>query len=87
MASIFPRHNKDGTTTWRMMIRRKGYPTLCKAFATQEEAIKFAQFNEETYCTDPDAFKLSEKDWLIEKRKREFKQKRPGIYGSKIWKM
>lgn len=77
MASVYPRHNKDGTTTWRMMIRRKGYPTICKAFATQEEAIIFARTNEELYCTDPDSFRLSIKDELIERRKRQFKQKRP----------
>jgi len=79
MATIYPRQNKDGTITWRMMIRRKGYPILCRAFSSEKDAKEFAEANEEIYCTDPDSFNLSIKEELIARRKRQFKQKRPGI--------
>jgi hypothetical protein len=43
MASIFPRHNADGSTTWRVMIRRKGKPRAITSFATLQEALEWAE--------------------------------------------
>ncbi len=28
MASIYKRKNEDGTTVWRAVVRKKGYPTV-----------------------------------------------------------
>lgn len=80
MASIFGRKNKDGSITYRAMIRRKGYPILCRSFATHEEASDFVKC-EESYCTNPEKFNITERDRLIASRKREYyrKQKRPRI--------
>lgn len=74
MATIFQRKNKDGSVTWRIQIRRKGYPILCRSFSTQEEAEDFIKC-EEFYCTNPENFKITEKDRLISARKREFYRK------------
>ena len=39
MASIFKRKSKTGKGyTWRVVIRRKGYPTICKTFSRQQQA-------------------------------------------------
>lgn len=70
MATIYDRHNKDGTISWRVMFRRKGMKSFITAFTTKEEAIHFVNECEEKYCLDPENFTY---DHLLEKRKREFK--------------
>jgi len=42
MASIFKRKNDDGTTVWRVVIRIKGYPTICNHFDRKQEADDWA---------------------------------------------
>ena len=42
MASIFKRKNDDGTTVWRVVIRIKGYPTVCNHFDRKQEADDWA---------------------------------------------
>jgi hypothetical protein len=69
MASIFPRHNKDGSVTWRVMIRRKGLKTFITGFADESDAWKFVNECEEKYCLDPENFTY---DHLKSKREREF---------------
>lgn len=68
MASIFTRKNKDGTTTYRVQIRRKGLKSFSTAFCSKEEALQFIKENEEKYCLDDD-FTF---DHLKSKREREF---------------
>lgn len=43
MASIYQRTNKDGSKVWRMVIRIKGYPTICEHFDRKQEAEDRAQ--------------------------------------------
>lgn len=69
MASIFPRKNRNGSTSWRLMIRRKGLKSFISVFPSREEAIKFAQENEKKYCLDPENFTY---DHLKARREREF---------------
>jgi len=38
MATIRKRKNKNGTTTWRAIIRIKGYQTTYNAFECKQEA-------------------------------------------------
>ena len=72
MAAIFPRENKDGSTSWRVQIRRKGLKRFFATFVSKKEAENFVEQCEESYCTDPDNFTY---DHLLEKRKREFNRK------------
>ncbi|HEY4832289.1 MAG TPA: site-specific integrase [Waddliaceae bacterium] len=43
MASIQKRINKNGTSHWRVLIRLKGYPTVCNHFDRKKEAEDWAQ--------------------------------------------
>lgn len=43
MASIQKRVNKNGTFHWRVLIRLKGYPTVCNHFDRKKEAEDWAQ--------------------------------------------
>lgn len=75
MASIFPRKNKDGSITWRMMIRRKGLPIFCWAFSTKKEATQWVRENEKKFIDNPDKFlDWQSKEWLNQKRDREFRK-------------
>ena len=38
MASIQKRKNKNGTSHWRVIVRLKGYPTVCNHFERKQEA-------------------------------------------------
>lgn len=69
MATIFPRKNSNGSTTWRLMIRRKGLKPFITGFSSKEEAEEFSKKYEEKYCLDPDNFKYCH---LTSIRKREF---------------
>lgn len=42
MASIQKRKNKNGTSHWRVVIRIKGYPTVCNHFDRKQEAEDWA---------------------------------------------
>src|SRR5262245_38421327 len=42
MATIQPRKNKDGTTSYRVGVARKGYPRQTETFATRAEAKAWA---------------------------------------------
>jgi integrase len=48
MASIYKRKSKDGKSfTWRVVIRIKGYPTICKTCSRKQEAEDWAQETEQ----------------------------------------
>lgn len=46
MASFIKRKNKDGTYSWRALVRLKGFPTLCKSFDRKQEAEDWARDTE-----------------------------------------
>lgn len=46
MASIQKRVNKNGTFHWRVIIRLKGYPTVCDHFTRKKKAEDWAQDTE-----------------------------------------
>jgi len=69
MASIFPRVNKDGSTTWRVMIRRKRIKQFISSFASYDDAVKFCEENERKYVLSPETFSF---DALKNKRELEF---------------
>jgi hypothetical protein len=72
MATIFSRHNKDGSTTWRMQIRRKDMKPFITSFLTKEAAEEFVKTYEELYVMNPEEF-----DWdhLRQIRMNEFARK------------
>lgn len=51
MASITKRISKNGTASWRISIRKKGFPNIDKTFETEEEATIFAQEIELSWST------------------------------------
>lgn len=76
MATIFERNNRDGSTTYRMIVRRKGIPTLCLAFSTYKEAAEWVKNNEEKYILDPTPYlEWIRSERLDLQRGREFKRK------------
>ncbi len=46
MASIAERITSDGSITFRVQIRKKGQPPICKTFKTKNEAEKFIEIHE-----------------------------------------
>lgn len=76
MATIFSRLNKDGSSTYRVMIRRKGVPILCLSFLSLKEAKEWVNLNEKSYIKYPKELKDHlEKERLFARREREFKRK------------
>lgn len=74
MASIFERLCKDGTSTFRVQIRRKGLPKLCLSFSSHKEAKKWVDEHEKQYIKCPERYQY----WiscerLNLQREREFK--------------
>lgn len=55
MASINKRTSENGVVSYQAMIRRKGFPTTSKTFATEKEARVWAQLMEESMAA-PVAF-------------------------------
>lgn len=72
MASIFKRENKDGTTTWRVMFRRKGLKSFITCFTSEEIANNFVEEHEKEFALTG---KTPIIDKLKEKREREFSRK------------
>ena len=68
MASIYKRINTDGTFSYRIQIRRKGFKKFSSTFSSQIEAEMFAKEYEEKYIFDEN-FNF---DQLLRRRKNEF---------------
>lgn len=74
MASIVERKNLNGTTHYRMLIRRKGVPSLCLTFGTKKEAKDWANEHEHQYIKKPMRYQQqADKIRLSLRRNREFK--------------
>jgi len=71
MATIYPRKNKDGSTTWRVMIRRKGLKPFFSGFTLEYDAREFVRKYENINCLDPENFNY---DKLKSIREREFER-------------
>lgn len=71
MATIFPRKNKNGTVTWRVMFRRKGIKPFITSFSSKKKAQDFVKNYEKDYCLNPENFTI---DHLKQARLREFKE-------------
>lgn len=69
MATIYERKNKDGTSSWRVMFRRKGLKTFCASFATEQQARKFAQCFEQKFFLENESINW---DRLRSRGEREF---------------
>jgi hypothetical protein len=75
MATIYERFNKDGSSTARVQIRRKGLPVFSITFSKMEEATKWVKLNEYKYINDPDLYLTWIKEERINlRRKREFER-------------
>ncbi len=73
MASIFERKNKDGTSTFRVQIRRNDRPLLCLSFSSYDEAQKWVREHEYLYIQYPECYqKWIQQERLNLQRKREF---------------
>lgn len=79
MATILKKTNKDGSCSWRMIIRRKGIPALCKSFFSEEEAKEWVKQNEEAFIQNPIEILLHERETRLQDRRNlEFKRKKAG---------
>lgn len=82
MASIYVRENKDGTKTYRVVVRRKNIPTLCLSFTNLLQAENWVRKHEQKYIENPYPYLIYiEKNRLNLKRKREFENQ----YEKKPW--
>lgn len=73
MATIYERKDLQGQTTWRVQIRRKGYPTFCLSFDTEEEATKWAKEHEPMYMQNATWYvNHADQISLTNNRRREF---------------
>lgn len=76
MASIYKRKNRDGSTTLRVVFRRKGLPSFSTCFNTKREALEFVAHHESDYCLNTEKFIKTMKSINLERRwMREFKIK------------
>ena len=71
MATIKPRHNLDGSITWRVWIRRKGQPQITRAFSSEKEAQDYVKKYEMHYAFTGE---IPEYDVLYERRLREMRK-------------
>lgn len=84
MANIDCRKRKDGTSAWRVSIRKKGFPHIEKTFDSEEEAKAFADTTEKGFEISKTAkaevklpFKVWANRWRSEeapKRKYAYKE-------------
>lgn len=73
MASIFERLNKNGTSTFRVQIRRKGISKLCLTFSNYDQAAKWVAEHEKQYIKFPERYQYwIECERLNMQRDREF---------------
>lgn len=73
MATLFERRNENGTTTYRVQVRRKGIPKINLSFSDKDEAKQWIDANEYQYIQNPEKYL----NWIASerlnlKRKREF---------------
>lgn len=72
MACIYRRANKTNGAVWRVVFRRTGLPTICKAFLTRAEAVAYAKEKEPVYLNDPVKFvQDAEKEKLRDRHLRD----------------
>ena len=71
MATLYPRQNRNGTISWRVMFRRVGLKPFITSFSTKERAEEFIEKYEKDYANNPD---LLNWDKLKQARLREFKE-------------
>lgn len=72
MATIQERKLSDGSSSYRVLIRRKGIPQLSITFTTFEEAQEWTRMNEEEYIKNPERYDWINKMRLTMSRQREF---------------
>ena len=56
MATINIRKNKNGTTPYRVQIRRKGLPIFMINFRDFDKAVKWVKEHEAKYIENPEAY-------------------------------
>ena len=75
MACIYKRKTILGRSSWRVMIRRKGYPTFCLSFDTEKEAREWAKEHEPKYLMKPSSYyEYIDRISLLNNRMREIKR-------------
>jgi hypothetical protein len=75
MATIYKRKVIDGRSSWRVMFRRKGYPTFCLSFDTEAEARDWAREHEPKFLMKPSSYyEHIDKISVLNNRQREVKR-------------
>ena len=76
MATIYERKNLNGSSTWRVQLRRKGYPTFCLSFDSEKDAIDWAHIHEPLFLKKPASYyKHVGQISLFNNREREINRK------------
>lgn len=75
IATIYKRKLLSGNFSWRVQLRRKGYPTFCLSFDTEIEARQWAKEHEPKFLTKPSSYyEYIDKISLLNNRQREIKR-------------
>ena len=65
MATIYERKNKDGSSSYRVQIRRKGLKKLSLTFFKAMDAVDFVNEFEEKYCLNPELYDFNKSNDLL----------------------
>lgn len=75
MACIYKRKDLGSKISWRVVFRRKGYPTFCLSFKTEKRARKWAAIHEPLFLQKPTSYyEFADKISLFNRRQQEIEE-------------
>lgn len=75
MATVYERKNLNGTSSWRVQIRRKGCPKFCLSFDTEKCARDWVSEHEPKFLKDSSLYSEHiDKISFLNNREREIKR-------------
>lgn len=79
MATIYKRKDVEGRESWRVQLRRLGYPHFSISFDSEEEAKQWAKENEPKFLENANKYLQNQDNFrLLHNRKREIKRGKNG---------
>lgn len=67
MATIDERLYPNGRVTYRVRLRKKGFPTFSITFDSREKAVQFVRDYEDKYRETPGVIFARKKEWYFAK--------------------
>lgn len=78
MASIHQRHLNDGRVRWKVAFKRLGLPHFSKTFDEYDDAVQWAEENEEKYIHNPEKYHKFREDTrdLLKQGYKKFRKRK-----------